>query len=132
MTKYTHAGAAVYQQKEGKIVFLVISSSDGTSWVLPKGHIEMHELPEETALRELREETGITGEIICELSEQHFKANDETIKVKYFLIKKTDSIEAQESRSLRWLEAEKAIDTLVFKEAREVLKKAVEFLSQMN
>lgn len=36
-------------------------------WSLPKGHIEQGETPEQAALREVREETGIAGEILGEL-----------------------------------------------------------------
>jgi 8-oxo-dGTP pyrophosphatase MutT (NUDIX family) len=40
--------------------FLMVESSGGGSWVLPKGHIERGESVKECALRELREEAGIT------------------------------------------------------------------------
>ncbi len=36
-------------------------------WSLPKGHIEAGETAEQAALREVREETGIDGEILAEL-----------------------------------------------------------------
>lgn len=36
-------------------------------WSLPKGHIEEGETAEQAALREVREETGIAGEIVAEL-----------------------------------------------------------------
>jgi ADP-ribose pyrophosphatase YjhB (NUDIX family) len=36
-------------------------------WSLPKGHIEQGETAEQAALREVREETGIDGEIVGEL-----------------------------------------------------------------
>jgi ADP-ribose pyrophosphatase YjhB (NUDIX family) len=36
-------------------------------WSLPKGHIEVGETAEQAALREVREETGIAGEILAEL-----------------------------------------------------------------
>jgi ADP-ribose pyrophosphatase YjhB (NUDIX family) len=36
-------------------------------WSLPKGHIEAGETAEQAALREVREETGIAGEIVAEL-----------------------------------------------------------------
>lgn len=36
-------------------------------WTLPKGHIEQGETAEQAAIREVREETGIAGEIVAEL-----------------------------------------------------------------
>ncbi len=36
-------------------------------WSLPKGHIEAGETAEQTAIREVAEETGITGVIVAEL-----------------------------------------------------------------
>ncbi|HEY6554254.1 MAG TPA: NUDIX domain-containing protein, partial [Vicinamibacteria bacterium] len=42
---------------------LLISVMEGKRWQLPKGHIEEGETPEETAVREVREETGVTGRV---------------------------------------------------------------------
>lgn len=36
-------------------------------WSLPKGHLETGETPEDAAIREVAEETGITGEVIAPL-----------------------------------------------------------------
>ncbi|MGY5883133.1 NUDIX hydrolase [Modestobacter lacusdianchii] len=36
-------------------------------WSLPKGHIEQGETPEDTAVREVAEETGIIGEVVAPL-----------------------------------------------------------------
>src|SRR3712207_7173292 len=36
-------------------------------WSLPKGHIEAGETPEDTAVREVAEETGIIGEVVAAL-----------------------------------------------------------------
>ncbi len=36
-------------------------------WSLPKGHIEKGETAEETAMREVHEETGIRGKVLAEL-----------------------------------------------------------------
>src|ERR671938_363979 len=36
-------------------------------WSLPKGHIEAGETPEDTAVREVAEETGIVGEVVAPL-----------------------------------------------------------------
>jgi ADP-ribose pyrophosphatase YjhB (NUDIX family) len=36
------------------------------AWVPPGGHIEEFELPEETAVREILEETGVRVEVVCQ------------------------------------------------------------------
>ncbi len=38
-------------------------------WSLPKGHIEEGETPEQTAIREVAEETGIRGVVVAELGD---------------------------------------------------------------
>ena len=72
----THAGCVVYRDDKEKIRYLIISSSTGKHWVLPKGHIDPGEMPEITALRELEEETGILGEVVRPLSIQHFEKSE--------------------------------------------------------
>jgi 8-oxo-dGTP pyrophosphatase MutT (NUDIX family) len=46
---------------------LLISTQNGRRWQLPKGHIEAGETPEQAAVREVREETGVTGRIVAPL-----------------------------------------------------------------
>jgi len=83
MTKtLTHAGAVVFRPSDSRPLYLVVSSSDGANWVLPKGHIEPGDIaPEAAALRELREEAGVMGEILDRLSVQHFKKADKDVAV---------------------------------------------------
>ena len=46
---------------------LLISTQSGRRWQLPKGHIEAGETPEQTAVREVREETGVTSRVLAPL-----------------------------------------------------------------
>ena len=46
---------------------LLISTQSGRRWQLPKGHIEEGETPEQTAVREVREETGVTSKVVAPL-----------------------------------------------------------------
>lgn len=122
MTKaLTHAGAVVFRSSDKQTLYLVVSSSDGANWVLPKGHIERGESPAAAALRELKEEAGVLGELLARLSVQHFKKANEEVAVQYFLVRKVDATEAAEMRTLRWEDEQTAVRLLTFADARTAL-----------
>ncbi|MDI6870269.1 MAG: NUDIX domain-containing protein [Bacillota bacterium] len=50
---------------------LVIRHARG-EWIMPKGHVEPGEEPEQAALREVREETGLEARIIAPLGETSY------------------------------------------------------------
>jgi 8-oxo-dGTP pyrophosphatase MutT (NUDIX family) len=58
------AGGVVFRDNE----ILLISTAGGRRWQLPKGHIENDEQPTDAAVREVREETGVTGRVLAPLS----------------------------------------------------------------
>ncbi|MEE0331851.1 NUDIX hydrolase [Bifidobacterium angulatum] len=58
------AGGLVFDAK-GRVAIIARHSRSGhLEWCLPKGHIEKGETPQQTAVREVHEETGILGEVI--------------------------------------------------------------------
>jgi len=63
-TEQHSAGGLVVRGDE----VLLIATSGGRRWQLPKGHLEADELPAQAAVREVREETGVTGTIVEPLS----------------------------------------------------------------
>jgi 8-oxo-dGTP pyrophosphatase MutT (NUDIX family) len=60
-----HRSAGGLVVRGGEI--LLISTQSGRRWQLPKGHIEDGETAEEAAVREVREETGVTGRVLATL-----------------------------------------------------------------
>ena len=122
----THAGCVVFRNDGDRVRFLVISSSTGEHWVLPKGHIDPGEAPEMTALRELAEETGVLGEIIRPLSIQSFEMNGREVVIQYFLVRMTGTQEAVENRELLWEELHNAREKLSFIEGKQALKDTVD------
>ena len=122
MTKpLTHAGAVVFSKRNDHVLYLVVSSSDGLNWVLPKGHIDPGETPEIAALRELEEEAGIVGEIVVPLSVRDFIKGGQEAAVKFFLVREIGATESKEDRTVRWQEEGAAQQLLTFEEAREAL-----------
>ena len=55
------AGGVIYRWREGQAEVALIHT--GKRWGLPKGHVEEGERVEETAVREVREETGLLGKL---------------------------------------------------------------------
>lgn len=62
-------------------------------WVFPKGWIDPGETVQETAIREVREETGVKAEIVSDIGTACYEAEGETRNVAYFLMRVTDSPE---------------------------------------
>ena len=117
----THAGAVVFRQDDSQVYYLVVSSSDGLNWVLPKGHIDPGETPEIAALRELEEEAGVTGEISAALSVRQFKKANKELDIQYFLVRETGATKSTENRTIRWEAEDDALRLLTFAEGKEAL-----------
>lgn len=124
----THSGCVVYRDDKEKIKYLVISSSTGEHWVLPKGHIDPGEEPEITALRELEEETGVLGEIIQPLSIQNFDKSGEKVVIQYYLVRMKGVTAPMEDRKIRWEKKKSALKKLSFVEAQNALEDAIEII----
>ena len=55
------AGGVIYRRRGDQVEVALIHT--GKRWGLPKGHVEKGERVEETAVREVREETGLLGKL---------------------------------------------------------------------
>lgn len=52
-------GAVIYRKHSGRVELLLLRQRVSNSWSFPKGHMESGESERQTALREIREETGL-------------------------------------------------------------------------
>lgn len=119
----THAGAVVFRDAGNGCEYLVVESSRGGEWVLPKGHVEENETVEDAALREVREEAAFTAEIVTSLGAVAYLKGDEEVRASFFLARAGEPIAPSEKRAVRWLPYDAARDLLSFDDAREVLSR---------
>lgn len=124
----------------GEIKFLLVRHNVG-HWSFPKGHPENGETETESALRELREETGIVEvKLVPDWSaveRYQFKSHQDkaTIHktVKYFLgwVKgPAVKILKDELQDYRWVTAGEASALITFPAARQVLEGALAYIGQ--
>ncbi|HSG39788.1 MAG TPA: NUDIX hydrolase [Thermoanaerobaculia bacterium] len=112
---------------------LLISTQAGRRWQLPKGHIEPGETPEETAVREVREETGVTGRVVAPLPGVEYwfieRGNRRVHKwVDYFLLTYVGgdaaNFDAREVSGAGWFSWDEGIAKLTFDNERQVVVQA--------
>jgi 8-oxo-dGTP pyrophosphatase MutT (NUDIX family) len=139
--KEISAGAIIFYENRKREYLLLQYETKDKYWGFPKGKVERkkQESLEETAFREIREETGLTQsalELIPGFKEKihYFYRQGNTLISKdviYFLIrskKKTVTL-SEEHLAFSWLNYKKALKRITHKTHRVLLKKAEEFLS---
>jgi 8-oxo-dGTP pyrophosphatase MutT (NUDIX family) len=126
--KIDQAGGIVFRTDGGQPrILLVRAKKDPQKWVFPKGHIEAGESASQAALREVREEAGVDGELLGPIGPPlEFMSGGEPVRVQYFLIRMTSDMPSPEGREKRWLSAREAAKHLDFRRARELVRAAAQ------
>ena len=135
------AGAIIFRRDDNKIYYLLLNYPYNAKdkeeyWDLPKGHIEKGEQPEDTVKREVEEETALKDiEFINGFKETikyFFKwENKNILKFVIFYLAETktrDIIISGEHIGYKWLSYEEALNQLTYKNAKEIIKKANDYL----
>ena len=108
-------------------------------WCLPKGHLERGETPEQAAVREVAEETGIAAEVIRQLGtiDYWFTGDDRRVHkvVHHFLLEAksgditTENDPDQEAEEARWIPVANLARELAFPNERKMAQAAATLLS---
>lgn len=128
----TSAGGVVVRREGDQALYLIIRDSYG-NWGFPKGHVETGERPEDAAVREVCEETGL-GQVrlrgAIHTIDWYFRFRGRLVhKVCHFYLMETDdagtSPQADEGiTACRWEPFEAALALVSYENAREVLRRA--------
>ena len=109
-------GAVIFKKENGNINILCLFQQHSQTYSVPKGHMEAFETEEETAKREIKEETGLSVDFVPEFRETiaYELPGGKQKTVVLFLAECTEQpkIEMDEISTYRWLSVQEAMATL--------------------
>jgi 8-oxo-dGTP pyrophosphatase MutT (NUDIX family) len=129
----------VIRESEGTVEVAVIRPHGRNLWALPKGHVDPGESPEQTAAREVREETGLEATLIASLGDiryvYQFRGQRIFKRVHFFLFRYQSGelgrlppgprVEVDE---VRWVPLAQLVSTLGYKGEKAVATRALRLL----
>jgi 8-oxo-dGTP pyrophosphatase MutT (NUDIX family) len=129
--EYT-AGGVVFRRVDDRIEILMIQDRMGR-WTIPKGHVEEGESLEQTALREVAEETGLTQFRLGEkLDKLHFfyRKEGKLIFMTTFVflmeaLGDTDNVIPEDSEGIvdaKWFDSEKALTLIEYRDTEKLFR----------
>jgi 8-oxo-(d)GTP phosphatase len=121
------AGGVVYRKTpKGKIRVLMVHRQQYDDWTLPKGKADNGESPEETAIREVLEETGQRCRIVAPLGATRYRVQGGVKEVHWFAMKPLpDSpgfTKNAEVDRIKWLSRRKLLERLSYEQDRELIE----------
>lgn len=144
----THAGGVVFRLRGDEIQYLLVEAkNDPDQWVLPKGHVEELEDYRETAIREVREETGVwagigiinpsppiatvgileEARIAADLGNVSYSINGADVTVRFYLMQAVGrGLREDKTRQHLWLSLQQAIARASHPQTRVLLQAADE------
>ncbi len=131
MIEETSAGIILFRKEDSKILFLLLHYPSG-HWDFVKGKIEEGESTHETAIREAKEETGITDITFLEKFEEwikyDFQYQGELVhkKVVFFLAetRTKEVVISHEHLNYTWMDYNTSMEKTTFDNAKTVLTRA--------
>lgn len=137
MIREKSCGAIVcYFDDQNKAQVLLIKHRNGGHWSFPKGHVEFGESETETALREIKEETGLDVEIVDGFRRSvsyNPKPNIEK-EVVYFMAKsqtQRTNLQREEVSEAVWIGIDKVQNMVSFDNDKNLIAGIREFLPGM-
>ena len=138
MAREFSVGAVLFRRDANR-KYLLLHYEAG-HWDFPKGNVEEGEAPDNTARREIREETGIEDITFIpgfdEKIRYFYKRQKKIIaKEVEFLLAETKSQKVTlsfEHTGFEWLSYDEASERITFRNSKDILKKAESFLAKLE
>jgi len=136
------AGGIIFRKADkNNVEIALVSVKGGTVWTLPKGLVEKWERPEEAAVREVEEETGLSGRVLTKIGDSSYwyYIKDDNIKcrktVHFYLLEYVSGNTSDhnwEVDSAEWFSIDEALKRLSYRGDRDIVQKAKEILAKRS
>ena len=126
------AGGVVYRNTNVSLEIVLVSRNEDDLWALPKGRPENGETITQTAIREVKEETGLEVEIIEYIGDVRYTFTNSRRRkihkvVEYFLM-----IPTEEFDEVDWYDIHHASKILTHKNQIHIIDKAVQIIHSLD
>ena len=134
MKKEKSCGAVVYKKENNEIFILLLKHNAG-HWSFPKGHVEEDETEQQTALREIKEETNLDVTIDNGFRKvSTYSPKEGVMKDVIFFVSELKEDEAEEKaqeceiQELGWFSYEEAMNIITYDNDKNILQEANKYI----
>ena len=133
------AGGVVFREGDEEVEVLLCGRTSDKLWALPKGTPNPGETLEETARREVREETGVDVEVVGLVGEikYWFSRPQEGVRysktVRHYLFRPVGgdpSLHDHEFDEVRWFAGAEALKLLTYENEARMLRQALDLVKE--
>ncbi|MCR4284380.1 MAG: NUDIX domain-containing protein [Parcubacteria group bacterium] len=124
--KLIQKAGAIILSKDDQSKIALLYSGKQKDWSFPKGHIEDGEDPTNAMIREVKEETGLLVEILCDLPDINYThPNGNNISIKMFLVQSEDDTLLRpefKGDDIKWVPTNEVSSVLSYNNLKEYIK----------